>query len=124
MEDKQIIDLYLNRDESAVSATIEKYGDFCRYIASGILAEPEDIEVCLKEVYEGLQISIPTNRPGIWASTWEGLSAMLLSPIGNKVPQKRGGQPRSRRRWESLGNVFPMSAKVLRVLTGIFCSKH
>ena len=37
MEDSRIIDLYWNRDESAIPATSEKYGAYCTSIARNIL---------------------------------------------------------------------------------------
>ena len=38
MEDQQIIELYFQRDERAISETAEKYGGFCTYIAMNILS--------------------------------------------------------------------------------------
>ena len=63
MEDQQIIGLFLNRDESAIAQTNEKYAAYCRYIASGIVADPEDVEECLNDAYLGLWNSIPPKKP-------------------------------------------------------------
>ena len=37
MEDSKIIDLYWERNEKAISATEQKYGSYCYYIAYNIL---------------------------------------------------------------------------------------
>ena len=63
MEDQQIIDLYWNRDESAIAQTNEKYAAYCRYIVSGIVADPEDTEECLNDAYLALWNTIPPRRP-------------------------------------------------------------
>ena len=41
MEDNQIIDLYLQRDESAIIHTANQYGKRLRNISMGIVAELE-----------------------------------------------------------------------------------
>ena len=42
MDDKQILDLYWERSEAAISETSKKYGKYCRYIAFNILHNDED----------------------------------------------------------------------------------
>ena len=44
MNDKDIIQLYLNRDQRALSATAKKYGKYCTSIAKNILGNNEDAE--------------------------------------------------------------------------------
>ena len=44
MNDKDIIQLYLNRDQHALSATAKKYGKYCTSIAKNILGNNEDAE--------------------------------------------------------------------------------
>lgn len=51
MEDKQIIDLYWKRSETAIIETARKYGKYCRYIAFNILRNNEDIEECVNDTY-------------------------------------------------------------------------
>lgn len=63
MEDKQIIDLYWERCERAISATAEKYGNYCRSIAFNILHNAEDAEECVNDTYLAAWKSIPPNRP-------------------------------------------------------------
>lgn len=68
MDDRKLIDLYLNRDASAADLTREKYAEFCKYIASGIVADPEDVDACLEKALEELWNSIPPRNPRDLAS--------------------------------------------------------
>ena len=44
MDDKSIVDLYLRRNEEAITHTDEKYGRYCFCIAYNILTNREDAE--------------------------------------------------------------------------------
>ena len=59
MEDKQIVDLYWQRSEMAVSETERKYGRYCRYIAFHILGNEEDSEECVNDTYLRAWNSMP-----------------------------------------------------------------
>lgn len=59
MEDQKIVELYLDRDESAVPQTMAKYAGFCRDIAAGIVSDPQAVEDCLKAVCETLRETLP-----------------------------------------------------------------
>lgn len=47
MEDAQIVELYWNRDERAVTKTVERYGPYCRTVAGRILPDPGEAEECV-----------------------------------------------------------------------------
>lgn len=69
MEDLQIIDLYIKRDETAITETSNKYGAFCRSVAKNILTLEEDTEECVNDAYLHAWNSIPPQRPaslGAW----------------------------------------------------------
>lgn len=63
MEDKQIISLYFQRDERAVTETQSKYGSYCFSIAQSILNSPTDSEECVSDTYLRVWNSIPPHRP-------------------------------------------------------------
>ena len=63
MEDKQIVQLYLDRNEEAISATAEKYGEYCALIAKNILSDKDEVEECIKDVYISAWNSIPPHNP-------------------------------------------------------------
>lgn len=47
MDDEKIVQLYWNRDEQAIPATAQKYGNYCTSIAKNILGNLEDAEECV-----------------------------------------------------------------------------
>ena len=51
MRDHEIIELYWARNESAITATAEKYGSYCHTIAYNILRNKEDAEECANDTY-------------------------------------------------------------------------
>ncbi len=63
MSDDQIVRLYLERDEQAIRATAEKYGDLCMAIARNILHNECDAEECANDAYLRLWKAIPPAEP-------------------------------------------------------------
>lgn len=63
MEDKQIIDLYWARAETAISETAKKYGRYCHSIAFNILHSHEDSEECVNDTFFNAWKAIPPQRP-------------------------------------------------------------
>ena len=63
MEDHEIVQLYWERNQDAISATSEKYGAYCSSIARNILATQEDAEECVNDTYLNAWNAIPPNRP-------------------------------------------------------------
>lgn len=92
MEDSKIIQLYWNRDESAIPATSEKYGVYCTSIARNILKNEEDTEECVNDTYFNAWNSIPPQRPSV-LSAFLGRITRNLSFNRYKLlhTQKRGG---------------------------------
>lgn len=65
MEDQNIIKLYFDRDEAAISETASKYGKYCRIIAMNILGSHEDAEECVNDTYLGAWNSMPPQKPSM-----------------------------------------------------------
>lgn len=63
MNDNQIIDLFFERSEEAISVTADKYGRYCYTIAHNILNDAEDSEECVNDTYLKAWESIPPKRP-------------------------------------------------------------
>lgn len=92
MEDRQIVDLYWQRSEKAISATADKYGGYCRAIADNILANAQDAEECVNDTYLGAWNSMPENRPARLAPYLGKLCRWLsLSRLKERGRLKRGG---------------------------------
>ncbi len=92
MEDSKIVQLYFDRDESAILHTQEKYGAYCTSIAKNILGCAEDAEECVNDTYIKAWNSIPPHRPGV-LSTFLGKITRNLSfnRYKQNTAQKRGG---------------------------------
>ena len=63
MEDLQIIELFFQRSEEAVSQTDRKYGRFLRSVAGRILSIPEDSEEVVNDTYLVAWNKIPPEVP-------------------------------------------------------------
>ena len=63
MEDQQIIKLFWDREEQAVSETAHKYSAYCDAIAFNVLSVKEDAEECVNDTLQKAWDSIPPNRP-------------------------------------------------------------
>lgn len=63
MEDSTIVELYWERDDRAVDATMEKYGEKLSHLAENIIRIKEDAEECVNDTYLRTWNSIPSNRP-------------------------------------------------------------
>lgn len=63
MDDKQIIELYLQRNEQAVEMTQTKYGAYCSRIANNVLSIPEDAEECVNDTWVAAWNRIPPTIP-------------------------------------------------------------
>lgn len=63
MNDKDIVQLFWDRNEQAITETSLKYGHYCSVIAKNILDSDEDAEECVNDVYLNTWNSIPPHKP-------------------------------------------------------------
>ena len=92
MEDHEIVRLFLERDERALSETEKKHGKRCRVIAENILNDREDAADCLNDAYFKVWNLIPPERPkflGAFVSSIVKYTAIDM--LKAKRAQKRGG---------------------------------
>ena len=68
LSDEQIIELYWQRQENAISETDKKYGAFLFRIARNILHDRSDCEECKNDTYLGVWNAIPPTRPTEFAA--------------------------------------------------------
>ena len=64
MNDSEILDLYWDRKEQAITETQNSYGRYCYGIAYHILHDKEDSDECVNDTWLRTWNSIPPNRPG------------------------------------------------------------
>ena len=63
MKDHEIIDLFFERSEQAITELTAKYGAAIRKVASNILRDPQDVEECANDTYLQVWNRIPPQRP-------------------------------------------------------------
>lgn len=63
MQDEKIVDLYWQRDESAIQETAQKYGRYLTKIAYNILSNQEDSEESVNDTYLYAWNSMPPHKP-------------------------------------------------------------
>lgn len=68
VEDKKIIELFWQRDETAVKETQKKYSLFCRSIAYRILSNEEDATECENDTYLRVWNTVPPKCPNVFAA--------------------------------------------------------
>lgn len=91
MKDAEIVELYWNRDETAIAATSERYGNYCYSIAYHILQCSEDAKECVNDTYWKAWLSIPPQRPSRLATYLGKITRNLsLDRLKRMNAQKRG----------------------------------
>lgn len=65
MRDDEIIKLYFERNEAAITETEAAYGRYMLKIAYNILADTEDCKECVNDTYLKVWNSIPPHKPAV-----------------------------------------------------------
>ena len=92
MEDRQIIALYNERSEAALSETAKKYGRYCRTVAYNILNNEEDSEECVNDTWLKAWEAIPPQCPeSLGAFLGKITRNLALNLYKHKNREKRGG---------------------------------
>ena len=63
LKDHEIIDLFFERSEQAITELVGKYGGAIRNVAWNILNNPQDVEECSNDTYLQVWNRIPPARP-------------------------------------------------------------
>lgn len=98
MQDCEIVELYLKRDETAIVETERKYGAYCSKIAKNILNHNQDVEECLNDMYHLAWNSIPPNQP-------ENLGAWLGKIVRN-ISINLWNKNHAQKRYSGLEEIF------------------
>ena len=92
LDDKEIVGLYWERSEKAITETDKKYGRYCHYIAYQILSNNEDAEEIVNDTYLKTWNTVPPNRPDPLKGYVGMISNRLaLDRYDKKRAEKRGG---------------------------------
>lgn len=65
MDDIEIVDMYWQRNEQAITETSRKYGAYCMRISMNILNDKLDGEECVNDTYMQAWKTIPPHRPDV-----------------------------------------------------------
>jgi len=92
MDDREIISLYWQRDERAISETSARYGNYCLAIARNILTDAFDSEECVNDTWLRAWNSMPPHKPDLLSSYLGKITRNLsLSRLRERLAHKRGG---------------------------------
>ena len=91
MDDEKIVELYLSRNEDAISQTESKYGSRLRNIANKILNDRETAKECENDTYLKSWELIPPNEPSDYLFAFMGkiVRHIALDRCKNDNRQKR-----------------------------------
>ena len=106
MDDRQLIQMFWERNEEAIRETDAKYRKLCFGIAFNILGNEYDAEECVNDTYMSLWTAIPPAQPRCFPA--------YLSRIARNISLKRFRQESAQKRSrmtevsiEELENVLP-----------------
>ena len=81
MQDEAIVELYLKRDESAISETRKKYDRYLKKVAYNILGDISDSEESVSDTYLAAWNSIPPHKPQVLSTYLAKLTRRLSIDI-------------------------------------------
>ena len=92
MDDKEIVDLYFQRNEDAITCTDAKYGRYLGKISFNILKDSLDAEECVNDTYMKAWNTIPPKRPDVLGAFLAAVTRNLsLDKYKYKYAAKRSG---------------------------------
>ncbi len=92
MEDREIVDLYWQRSDLAISETDRKYGRYCRTIARNICGDEADAEECVNDTWFSAWNRMPAERPHVLSAYLGCITRSLaINKLRAGQRQKRGG---------------------------------
>ena len=123
MNDAQIVELFWQRQEAAILEAQNRYGAYCRSIASHILNNREDAEECVNDAFLCAWNTIPPQRPELLSAYLGKLTRRFaLRRLREELAQKRGGgvlpEP-----FEEMENALPADLCMERVLDALELSE-
>ena len=90
VSDEYIIELFWQRDQSAIDKTDRKYGRYLYTVAYNLLHDPLDCEECKSSTYLGAWNAIPPDRPNVFkAYLTKIMRRISINRFKEKTRQKR-----------------------------------
>lgn len=92
MDDSRIIELYFERDNSAIKETKTKYGKLLYSVSYNILQNREDAEECESDTYLAAWDRIPPTKPQVLSAFLSRITRNLsFKKLKSDTALKRGG---------------------------------
>lgn len=91
MDDKGIVQLYWDRNESAISESSKKYGAYCTSIAHNILNNAEDEAECINDTWLHAWNAMPPQRPAMLSTFLGKITRNLSFDVYKKLHRKKRG---------------------------------
>lgn len=92
MEDYQIVNLFWERSQSAITETDKKYGRMLMNISNSLVSSIQDAEECVNDTYLSAWNCMPNERPTfLGAFLSKIIRRISISKFRSKHRQKRGG---------------------------------
>lgn len=90
MEDSEIIQLFCDRSERALTEAAEKYGALCRKISGSILNDHHDTEECINDAMMTVWSEIPPKKPVFLGAFLAKITRNIsISMLRKKTASKR-----------------------------------
>ena len=84
MKDKEIVNLYWDRNEDAILQTEQKYGAYLSKVAYNILSDFEDSKECVNDTYLAAWNSMPPQRPNVLSAYLGKITRQLSIDVFRK----------------------------------------
>jgi len=92
VEDDRIVQLYWDRNDSAISESVIKYGAYCTSIAQNILFNKADAEECVNDTWLRAWNAMPPHRPSVLSVFLGKITRNLSFDLYKRLHrEKRGG---------------------------------
>lgn len=116
IEDSKIIDLYWERDETAIGETAKKYSQYCHSISFNILHSNEDAVECVNDTYLNAWNAIPPKRPNCLATFLGKITRNLSLDKFKKYSAEKRGHGQMEIALSELDEVLPSKTSIEQVI--------
>lgn len=112
MTDNEIIALYWERDQAAITISNEKYGAYCFAVANAILFNREDCDECVNSTWLQSWNSMPPQRPSVLKLFFAKITRNLAINTYRKNTAKMRGGSEFKASLDELSECIPSESSV------------
>lgn len=116
MEDKNIVDLYWERNEAAIDETAKKYGKYCFSVAFNILSNTEDAEESVNDTYMNAWNSMPPHRPAILSTFLGKITRFICLKKWRSIKTQKRGNGETVLVYDELSECIPSNKTIYEEL--------